>query len=633
MILDVHAPADDKDDGSRVKIRDVLDPEAEGLYGAFDNSGTAMSTATPQTRAPAFGDGASESGQAVPVYTVADILVEALTELGVQHAFGVIGGAIAPFCKAISRSKIRLIHARHETGAALAAMEASLATGKLTVVFVTTGPGLTNSHTGMVMARTEGAKVLLVTGSTSAAQRGRGAFQETGGTASPGSPLFTPGAVFHHAALVEDPRELDAFIARLASGIARPNGFVAHLGLPLAVQTARRSERTMPQFRSAPPPVCDAAAVGRVAELLASEPFVIWAGFGARHAGPAVRALAELTGARVMATPRAKGVIPEDHPQYLGVTGHGGHATVDEYLKQARPARALVLGSRLGEMVSFWSPDLVPRDGLVHVDLDPNAFGAAYPGVPTIGVQAEIEAFVEALIAAWPPRSGSSAPVAFPARPLAELEARPRGPVRPSFLMQGVQREIVEQSAVSVIVEAGNALALGNHYLRFPGPGRYRASTCFASMGHASAGVLGAALGHEKAVAIVGDGALLMLNEINTAVSYGLRAVWIVLNDARYGMIAQGMRSIGWEPFATDFPRTDFVAIARAMGADGVRVDGEGELEAALRAGLAAPGPFVVDVIIDPSEVVPSGRRNQSLEAQGVNAAPATVDAGAPRRR
>ena len=145
-------------------------------------------------------------------------------------------------------------------------------------------------------------------------------------------------------------------------------------------------------------------------------------------------------------------------------------------------ARALVLGSRLGEMVSFWSPDLVPRAGLVHVDLDPNVFGTAYPSVPTFGVQAEIGAFVEALIAAWPPRSDSSAPLPLPAKPPPGLDARPRGPVRPSFLMQVVQRELVEQSAVSVIVEAGNALALGNHYLRFPCAGRYRASTCFASI-------------------------------------------------------------------------------------------------------------------------------------------------------
>jgi acetolactate synthase I/II/III large subunit len=598
-----------------------------------------MSTATPRTRAPAFGESASESEDphsrssiTVPK-TVADTLVEALTALGVEHAFGVIGGGIAPFCKAVSRSAIRLMHARHESGAAFAALEASLATGKLTVVFVTTGPGLTNSHTGMLMARTEGAKVLLVTGCTSAAQRGRGALQETGGVASALAPLFTNGALFHHAALVEDPRELDVFIARLASGVTRPNGFVAHLGLPLAVQTARRSERLTPRLRSAPPPVCTADTVARSVELLAIEPFVIWVGFGARHAGPAVRALAELTGARVMATARAKGVMPETHRQYLGVTGHGGHGAVEEYLKRARPARALVLGSRLGEMVSFWSPELVAREGLVHVDLDPTVFGAAYPSVPTFGVQAEIGAFVEALIAAWPPRSGSSAPLALPAEPLPGLEARPRGPVRPRFLMQIVQREIVDGSEAIVLAEAGNALALGNHYLRFPCPGRYRTSTGVAAMGHASAGVLGAALGHDKAVAIVGDGALLMQNEINTAAAYGLPAVWIVLNDARYGMVEQGMRSIGWEPFATDFPRTDFVAIARAMGADGVRVDRECDVEAALRAGLASPGPFVIDVIIDPSEMAPSSRRNQSLEAQGVNADPATFDEGATKRR
>ena len=122
-----------------------------------------------------------------------------------------------------------------------------------------------------------------------------------------------------------------------------------------------------------------------------------------------------------------------------------------------------------------------------------------------------------------------------------------------------------------------------------------------------------------------------MQNEINTAANYGILAVWIVLNDARYGMIAQGMQSIGWEPFATDFPRTDFVGVARAMGADGVRVERELDVEAALQAGLASRGPFVIDVIIDSSESIPSGRRNKSLEAQGVNPAPATGDTDASK--
>ncbi|HET9958040.1 MAG TPA: thiamine pyrophosphate-dependent enzyme, partial [Polyangiaceae bacterium] len=143
------------------------------------------------------------------------------------------------------------------------------------------------------------------------------------------------------------------------------------------------------------------------------------------------------------------------------------------------------------------------------------------------------------------------------------------------------------------------------------------------SMGQAAAGVIGAALGSgRKAVAIVGDGSMLMLNEINTAASYGIDALWIVLNDARYAMIAQGMESIGWTPFETDFPRADFAAIARAMGAHGARVEYESQLEAALERALSARGPYLLDVMIDPREKAPSNRRNRSLVAQGVKGGP-----------
>jgi acetolactate synthase-1/2/3 large subunit len=353
---------------------------------------------------------------------------------------------------------------------------------------------------------------------------------------------------------------------------------------------------------------------------LSGEPFVIWAGFGARHAAPAIRELASRTGAHVMCTPRGKGIMPETDPLYLGVTGLGGHANVERYLQQARPARALVLGSRLGEMSSFWSSGLVPERGLIHVDLDHEVFGAAFPGVETRSVQSEIGAFVEALLEAWPPQA-SPAPAGAMDLPLQRAMApRLRGPVRPSFLMSRVQRYIVEGSDAVVLTEAGNSFALGSHYLRFMEPRRYRVSSGFGSMGQAAAGVLGAALGSRgKAVAIVGDGAMLMQNEINTAASYAIDAVWIVLNDARYGMIAQGMESIGWVPFETDFPRVSFVAIARAMGGDGVAVELESELDAALEQALAAKGPFVIDVAVDRDELAPAIGRNNSLVQQGVN--------------
>jgi acetolactate synthase-1/2/3 large subunit len=557
------------------------------------------------------------------IATVSDALVDVLVDLGVREAFGIFGGAIAPFCEAVHRSPIDLLHFRHEAGAAFAAIETSLAADRLTVVFATSGPGLTNTITGMAAARWEGAKVLFVTGATGAAQRGKGAFQETSAYTMPVSGLFTAGPLFHHAALVDSPAELETIASRLAIGIHRPGGFVAHLGLPIAIQTAIAPRVEQSRFSSMGPPACDPNAIDACVRLLASAPFVVWLGYGARRASKQIRAFVERTGARVMCSPRAKGIFPEDHPQYLGVTGLGGHAAVEDYLRTEKPARALVLGSRLGEFTSFWNDDLVPSEGLMHVDVDPEAFGMAYPASKTVSVQAEIGAFVSALLASWPEHFARPRPalsLAGSRERAVRRELRDDGPVRPRVLMETIQEVIVEGSDAIVLTEAGNSFTLGSHYLRFADPGRYRVSSGFGSMGHAVGGVLGAALaGGKKAVAIAGDGAMLMSNEMSTAVSYGIDAVWIVLNDARYGMIEQGMRAIKWEPFETDIPRADFVMIARGMGADGIRVEREADLEAALEQAMRAKGPFVVDVWIDPTEAAPPNRRNASLLKQGVN--------------
>ncbi len=110
---------------------------------------------------------------------------------------------------------------------------------------------------------------------------------------------------------------------------------------------------------------------------------------------------------------------------------------------------------------------------------------------------------------------------------------------------------------------------------------------------------------------------MLMNNEVSTAVQYRARAVWIVMNDAQYGMVEQGMRAQGYQPLETAIPRVDFVAMARACGANGARVRHEHELDAALEAAMVAEGPFVVDVRIDPSETAPWMRRIQNLIAQG----------------
>jgi acetolactate synthase I/II/III large subunit len=551
--------------------------------------------------------------------SVSEAIVAALVNLGVEYAFAVFGGVIAPFCQALWQSSIRLVHCRHEGGAAFAAIEASLSSGRPVVVASTAGPGATNLVTGMMAARWEGAKVLFVSGSTAASHRGRWAFQECSAAGTPHVELYRPGTLFHHAQVVEDHRELPSVLARLRNGMARPNGFVMHLGLPVSLQVARAELAPTPATSCIPSGPCNPSIVKDCVARLSENPFVIWAGFGARHAADELREFAERSGAMVMCSPRAKGVLSEDAPLFLGVTGLGGYGPMERHLCEVRPKHLLVLGSRLGEMTSFWDERLIPPNGLIHVDLESDVFGTAYPGVPTLGIQAEIRTFLRQLLDLWPDASRTSrVPTARPP-PLSVIAPRTLGMVRPSYLMQVIQSEVVDRSPSIVLTEAGNSFSFGTHHLRFAQPRRYRTSTGFGSMGHASTGVIGAAVGsRRKAVAIVGDGAMLMQNELNTAASYRIAALWIVLNDARYGMIAQGMSSLGWLPFETDFARADFVAIARGMGADGIRVVRETELVDALRLGMRAAGPFVIDVVIDPSELAPAGRRNQSLGQQGV---------------
>src|SRR3954469_9231572 len=162
-------------------------------------------------------------------------IAEFLTALGVRYAFGVSGGAIAAIWGALSTSDIDVVHFRHETGAAFAAVEAHFVSGRPVVVFTTTGPGLTNALTGILAARGEGAKIILLSACTTASNRGRWAIQETDSDFLP-TGLSAPGVLFHMATTLESVGALPQIARRIANGLARPGGFVCHLSIPTGLQ-------------------------------------------------------------------------------------------------------------------------------------------------------------------------------------------------------------------------------------------------------------------------------------------------------------------------------------------------------------------------------------------------------------
>jgi thiamine pyrophosphate-dependent acetolactate synthase large subunit-like protein len=553
--------------------------------------------------------------------TTASVLVTALFELGVTKAFGVSGGAMAPLWHSLSISPIDVIHCRQETGAVFAAIEYHFASGEPVTIFTTSGPGLTNALTGALAARDEGAKIVLVSAFSSAPKRGRWLIQETTASTMPAD-FYRSGSLFHFASIIEDPVQLSQTRRQLAAGLARSGGFVAHIAMPTSIQSAPLAKMTHLQFQT---PILElsAASVEHYVDLLLTGSVAIWIGFGARHAADLVRELAKRLQACVICTPRGKGIFPEDDPLFSGVTGIGGHETASVAISQLAPKHILVLGSRLGEASSFYDSRLTPNISFIHVDIDPAVPGVSYPDVPTVPVCTEIGSFLTTILSRIPdspsihkPSNGSLNLVLASPSTLAARDNSHR--VRPQYLMQVIQSKIVDHSEATLLADSGNSFIWTTHYLKFVVPRRYRVSTSIGSMGHAAAGVLGAALALKgKAVAVLGDGAMLMTNEINTAVHYGAQAVWIVLNDARYNMCAQGMETLGLTADAT-IPEVDFASFARSQGAMGIRVENELHLEAALDQAMSTTRPCVLDVLIDPACRPPSDNRNSILKSQMV---------------
>jgi acetolactate synthase-1/2/3 large subunit len=294
--------------------------------------------------------------------------------------------------------------------------------------------------------------------------RGRFAIQESGPQTLPRG-LYESGALFHVAHRLDDERDWPDVARQLARGVEGRGGFVAHVAVPTAVQSARverasaarggdggvtrgtavaSATGSMSGVGSASGEAPSSDAVQSCLRALVDQPFAVWVGFGARGAPNEILALLERTGAAVFCTPRGKGIVPEAHPRFIGVTGIGGHETVPAWVAEHAPARVLVLGSRLGEPSSLFDPRFVPRRGFVHVDIDAEVPGRAFPEAATLPVVADVAALLRELLPRMPARS--ALPPALPVPPPISPADAPTVPgrIHPAALMDAVQRQVVE---------------------------------------------------------------------------------------------------------------------------------------------------------------------------------------------
>ena len=569
------------------------------------------------------GDGTSDH---TLEYKASEYLVDALAAVGVRHIFGVIGGAVFPFFTATVGRAAQIVMTKHEAGAAFMADGYARASGGLGACVGTSGPGATNLITGVAAAYADSIPIVVLTGQVATKSFGRGALQESSTESVDIVDVFKQ--VTRYSTLAFRADRLPAVwhkALRMALG-GRPGP--VHLSLPADVQ-----EQPVPRMAKTTPGIhqtrtYDRAAIKQAAlYLLRARRPAILAGHGVILSGASeeIRAVAEALDIPVATTPKGKGAFPEDHRLSVGPFGYSGSPLAQWHLLESGVDVLLAVGTSLSEWGTLgWDRRLQPSEALLHVDIDPHEVGKNYQAtVPVIGdaksglteLAFEIKRQQQRYLH-WRRGNGKLHPPANRPRVLdaAAMDSN-AVPIKPQRLMRDLQDALPRDTMVFVDGGANRSWAI--HYWQSVYPRTFFCATGMASMGFGVAGAIGGkfAAPDRVVLAIVGDGGFLMNGmEVSTAVHYGKQVIWVVLNDAGYGMAYHALRMMKLPDVATRYPRVDCAKVAEGLGAQAYRIREPGQINRDLIQRILDSGrPTVLDVEIDPDEVAPFGGRLETL--------------------
>jgi acetolactate synthase I/II/III large subunit len=540
------------------------------------------------------------------------LVCEALLAQGVTTLFGYPGGAALPFYRELMRyPELRHVLVRHEQNAAHAADGYARATGRVGVCVATSGPGATNLLTGLATAFMDCVPVVALTGQVARAAIGTQAFQEV-------DVLGMVGPITKGAFQVHEPSQIHAVMAeafRLARE-GRPGPVLVDLPKDVQLATIER-EAAVPEERPSYAPAPDSLSpdalfgLDQAAALLdrAERPVLI-AGHGVAMAGAndELLGLALATGVPVGTTLLGLGAFPEDHPQALGMVGM--HGTVQANLAMHHADLVVGIGMRFDDRVVGRPKDFAPGARIVHIDVDPKAFGRVVRA--DVPVLADARAAMRALAercehrprTAWWARLREWADQ-HAACGVIEDGPADEAPTTPEVIK--ALRRVVGGSATLVADIGQHQMMVALHH-GFDRPGQVFTSGGLGTMGYALPAAMGVKSANPgRAVwAVVGDGGFQMSSpELSTLVASQLAVKVLVVNNQCLGMVRQ------WQELFYDnvyshslLPQPDFAALARAHGCWATTVRRRDELETALREASLHPGPAVVDVRVPVEETV-----------------------------
>ena len=576
---------------------------------------------------------AERDGAEAPRMTGAEIIVRSLTDLGVDVVFGYPGGAVLPIYDAIFRqNKLRHYLVRHEQGAVHAAEGYARSTGKVGTVLVTSGPGATNAVTGLADALMDSIPVVCLTGQVPTHLIGNDAFQEadTVGITRPCT---------KHNYLVKDVNDL-ARVIREAYYIAsegRPGPVVVDLpkdvAMAHATYTAPNGEAKSVGHRSyRPRREPEAASIEAAVDLMAgAKRPIFYAGGGIINSGPNASKLltefARLTGYPVTNTLMGLGSFPASDKQFLGMLGM--HGTYEANLAMAECDVMIALGARFDDRVTGRLNDFSKGSKKIHVDIDPSSINKNVP--IDIGVVGDVGLAIEAMMARWKKIKCKPDKSALANwwkridkwREKDCLRYRQNSEIiKPQYALQRLQ-ELTKDRDVYFTTEVGQHQMWAAQFLHFENPNRWMTSGGLGTMGYGFPAAMGVQVAHPDALVIdvAGEASLMMqLHELSTMMQYRLPVKAFVLNNEYLGMVRQWQELFHGGRYAESYMDSlpDFVKVAEAYGAVGVRATKPEEVDEAIMTMIETPGPVIADIRVDKTEnvypMIPGGAAHYEIK-------------------
>lgn len=529
--------------------------------------------------------------------TVAEVMVEVLQAAGARRCYGVPGDTLNYFTDALRKSDLRFVHVRHEEAGAFAAGADALLTDELALCAGSCGPGSLHFINGLYESHRNRAPVVLIASQIIRDEIGFDFPQEVDFKAVYGS-----GSVFCEE--IRTPAQARRMTAMAAQAALAKRG-VAVLIVPVDVSSAKAPDE--PDFavhRARPVVRPSDGELAKIAEALnAGKKVAIYGGSGCEHAHDQVVALADRLKAPVARTSRAKDFLEHDNPFDVGMTGifgsQGGYETLMDC------DTLLLLGCDFA-----WRQFYPSKATIVQVDIDGAHLGRRHP--VDLGVVGDIAPTLEALLPLVTPREDRSfldKALSHAIKAKEKLDARAvvgkSGVIHPQYLTELVSHHAAPDAVFTA--DGGSPMVWSLRHVASTGRNRTVVSLSHGTMANAMPQALGAqaAFPDRQVISLSGDGGLAMLmGDLLTAVQEELPIKVVVFNNSSLGFVEIEQKVEGLLDAYTGLKNPDFSKVAEAMGLWGRRVEAPEDLEAAVMAFLATPGPALLDVVVDRYELV-----------------------------